>query len=956
MAPQGIVVTTCSECGFESPRRWIGCARCGQLLGPRFVARDGRTDALDTSTTQRSPWPSIEEEARRKAASARVEPQPSSGTSEPDTLELVRPPSLMDGRPLLGQDAVLDALRARIADAFLHGGATLTLISGPAGSGRTRVLERASEFAAQRFVNARVLYAGCRNSEEGPYAPFSRLLLERFDITPASSPATVRDEIMGTVTHALGSRDPEQRIEAAHLLGHIAGVPFPGSVALERLAASPHELRERAALALRGLLEGDCGHGQLIVLLDDMHRAEHDAWQMLEVLAGTESKIAFVVAGDSNIETHVDVLSGLAKTSLVHLQPLGDREVAELVKSLLPTLRAAPEAFVSALCHRSRGNPSALTELVRALEERGLFKPASSGGLEVDLAMLARGELPLTMGDAVKARLSSLDPSELTVIRHASVVGELFWDGALLALARSEHAGFESPEPLAVWGEQADEQRLAEALRVLEAKRFIVRLGVSPVPGLSEYTFQFAGARAVVYGELPARTREQWHGTVAHWMTLATGLPSEGLSAALARHLERAGHPLRAAEAYLQAAEEERTRLRTSMAVRHVARALPLAVSDEVQLRIRVLHEHGSLLTTLGRYDDAHRSFAEIVRLAYRVGARGTGAAALSRIARIYRQRGDYVAALAHFEQALALFRAADDRRGVASTQDDLAQVHRLIGHLERALSSAQEALEIRTRSQDARGQAVSHNTLGFIEIDRGNFAEAKQQLEAALSIRLSIGDHEGAVQTRIGLGRLAFQQSRLRDAVRTYTQAFDSARELGSQRLQCHLMNNLAEAHLASGNAQAAHELLIEARRVATSLRDQRALSEIQRNIGLVALAVHDPRADQQLSEALELARECGTLQAVALAHRGLARLRSQAHAAGSDAPAEPSFRESIRIFEECGSWHELARTQAELGVHLLERGAIAGAREALTEAYVTMKRLSLPELARVGERLAQL
>jgi tetratricopeptide (TPR) repeat protein len=945
-------VSTCLECGFENPRRWIGCARCGRLLGPRFFASDALSGTLETRTTRRGPWPSFPE------GESPAEDAP----SETDSLALMRAPTLTDARPLFGQNTVLDAVRVQIAEAFVQWRATATLISGTAGSGRTRVLERASEFAAQHYPNVRVFYAACRNHEEGPYAPFSWLLLERFGITPASSPTTVREEMLLTVKRALPGAEPEVIAEAAHLLGHVAGVPFPGSEALERLASSPHELRERAAIALGQLLESDCGSGTLLVLLDDMHHAESDAWQVLETLIRTHAKIAFVISGDASLEARLPALLEHARSSFVELQPLGDSDVAELVKSLLPSLHETPEPFVSALRHRSRGNPSALTELVRALEERGLFK-STPAGLEVDLEKLARGELPLTMGDAIRARLAGLTPVELAVIQHASVVGELFWDGAVLALARSERAGSDTAEPLSVWTHGTDEAQLAVALRVLEAKRFVVRLGMSAVPGLSEYTFQFAGARAVVYSELPQDTRERWHATVAHWMTLATGLPAEGLSAALARHFERAGSPVRAAESYLRAADEERARLRTSMALRHVERALPLVAAHEVQLRIRVLHEHGSLLTTLGRFDEAHAAFAEIVRLAFRVSARGTGAAALSRIARIHRQRGEHTAALAHYEQALALFRAADDGRGVASTHDDLAQVHRLLGQLERALTSAQEALAIRSRGTDARGQAVSRNTLGYIEIDRGNFADAKAQLEAALAIRLSIGDHEGAVQTRMGLGKLAFFQGRMRDALRIYTQALDSARELGSQRLQSHLLNHLAEAHLAGGSPETAQELLIEAQRVAMHLRDQRGLSEIQRNLGLVALARSDPAADQQLSAALELARECGTRQSVALAHRSLGRLKAKESAqddlpevADAPAPAETSFRESIRIFEECGSLHELARTQAELGFHLAERGAIEGAKEALTQASITMKRLSLPELSRVAERLASL
>ncbi len=939
-------MTVCFECGFENPRRWIGCARCGQLLGPRFHVMDGRTRTLDTQTTRRSPWQLTPKFADDGAAKP-------GGTPDTETLELIHAPTLSDARPLLGQNAALDEISTQIGYAFANRVPSVTLIEGSAGAGRTRILERASEFAAKHYPRLRVFYAGCRNTEEGPYAPFSWLLLERFGITPASSPSTVREEMVRVARSVLGEADADEAVEVAHLLGHMAGVPFPGSDTLERLEASPSTLRERAGVALRRLLESDCGAGCLLVLLDDMHRAEHDAWQVLQTLVHARAPIAFVVAGDASIEARAELLGKQAKTALAHLEPLGDADVTELLKTLLPTLRQTPEPFIEALRHRSRGNPSALTELVRALEERGLFKPAP-GGLEVDLDKLERGELPLTMGDAIRARLEGLDAPELAVLRHASVVGELFWEGALLALSRSE-APISTRAPLDVWSAVSDEAQLAETLQLLEAKRFIVRLGEAKIPGLSEYTFQFTGARAVIYGEIPEAQRERWHATVAQWMTLAVGLPAEGLSAALARQLERAGRQVRAAEAYLKAAEEERARLRTSMALRHVEHGLPLLAPEEVRLRMRFLHEHGSLLTTLGRYDEAHVSFGEIVRLSFQVGARGTGAAALGRIARIHRHRGEHREALAHFEQALALFRSADDQRGVASTQDDLAQVHRLLGNLDRAIRSAHEALAIRISSQDARGRAVSHNTLGFIELDRGNFPDARSQFDAALGIRVSIGDHEGAVQTRIGLGKLAFHQGRLRDAQRIYTLALDSARELGSQRLQSYLATYLAEVHLANGAPEAAEPLLVEGQRVAIVLRDQRALSEIQRNLGLCALARSDPRAGQQLTAALSLAREYGTRHAIALAHRGIARWEARTFP-NPDAPAVTSYREAMRIFEECGSAHELAVTQAELGFHLIERGTVAEGREVLRQAYVTMKRLSLPELARVSETLAHL
>lgn len=941
----GALVAKCSECGFENPRGWVSCARCGHLLGPALGGRTN-TGTGETETTRKAPFPSD---------------VPSAAPPDDDHTKVFRSPEWStDARPLIGQGAAIEALRKGIGAAFGRKRPSLVAVAGPRGSGRTRLLQRASELAAKNYVDVRVVYGACRARDEGPYAPFSRLLLERFGITPASSPMSVRGQMATTVSEVLGTTEAHDVAEATHLLGHIAGVPFPESPFLSSLESDPLELHQRASVALRRFLEGDAKNRPLLVLLDDVDLGESDAFAVLETLLGAQAPIAFVVSGQESLADSVARYEKVAPTEVARVQSLTDAEVSELAMALIPGLRETPEPFVSALKHRSRGNAGALKELLQALQERQLFR-TTPRGIEVDLDKLERGDLPLTMADAIRARLSALEPFELLVMQQASVVGEMFWDGALLSIQRCER---ERPEvdtdPIRLWTEDRDEIRLTEALTRLEQKRFIVRIAESTVPGLSEYTFHFAGARSVIYNDLPEQVRTSRHGIVARFMTMAAGLPSESMAATLASHLERAGHRNRAGRAYLQAAGEERKRMRTTMALRYVERALPLISHDEdVGTRIEALHEHGSLLTTLGRYDEAHRSFKDIVDLAWRLGARGTGGAALNRIARIHRQRGEHLRALDHLKCALLLFRAADDQRGVASTYDDLAQVHRMLGNLEPSFVAAKEALEIRTTIKDKRGQGVSLNTLGYIELDRGNFAAAQTHFDSALAIRESIGDHEGAVQTRIGLGKLAYHQGRVEDAIRYYKSALDGAREQDNQRFQSYLLNHLGEAYLADGKPEDAQAMLLEARRLALGMRDQRALSEIQRNLGLVALHRGDARAKEQLDAALALAREYGTREAIALGHRAVGRLHARTLFDQSGEPrseGEQSFRESIRIFQECGNLHEVARTQAELGYHLIERGALPRAREALTQAYLTMKRLGLPELSRVTDTLAQL
>lgn len=946
-----LLVSKCTECGFENPRRWVSCARCGHLLGPSL----GHTATRHMSTITRNP-------ADPKPAPADAAPHElDDKTQLSDTFAMTA-----DARPLVGQDVAIQTLRQQLELTFAQRRVTLTFIQGGAGTGRTRLLERAGEIAARGWTNARVVYCACRSSDDGPYAPFSRYLLERFGITPASSPSQVRADMLSEVADALIESNTDEIREVTHLLGHVAAVPFPASAILASLANAPDELRERASHALLRLIEADARPRPLLLLLDDMQRADVEGFQVLERLLSAATPIAIVVSGDESIAPHLAKLAPLVPSAVAPIRPLGEAEVSELVMALVPGLRATPESFVTALCHRCQGNPSTLRELVRALDDRGLFL-RSGEGIEIDLRRFERGDSPLTLHDAVRARLAALPAYERMVMQWAAVVGELFWEGALLALARAERpAGGPAIDPILRWTQAADEPQLSAALDQLEAKGFIVSLAEAALPGLREFTFPVAGTRGIIYAELPEQTCTQRHAVVARWMSLATRLEKEGWAATLGQHLERAGLHAQASRAFLTAAREESARLRTTMALRYAQKALALATEHQISERVEALHETGSLLTMLGRYDAAAKAFAEIVELAWQVGARGVGGAALNRLARIHRQRGEHKSALEYLHRALLLFQSALDERGIASTYDDMAQVHRSLGDLAPALEAAQQALQARRSMHDGRGEAVSLTTLGFIELDRGNLALARTHFEAARTVRRSGADAEGALHTEIGLGKLAQHEGRPELALAHFEPALDRAREMNHRRLQSTLLTCQAEAQLALGGDELAQRSLLEARSLASHLHDQKALAEIELNLGLVALARHDPNAEQQLAAALRFSREHGTREAIALAHRGLARARArtlydtalprEAKVEDVASDAEASFRESIRIFEESGNLREAACTRAELGYHLVERGAGARARAALGEAYAALKPLALPDLARVTETLEQL
>ncbi len=859
--------------------------------------------------------------------------------------------------PLIGQTDAAAAIQAGVSRAFSLGAPTLVALEGGRGSGKTRLLIHASEVAAQvDGDNVLVLYASCRDGGEGGYAPFSRLLLERFGVTPSSSPSAVRAQMSALVGELLNTQEAVAIAETTHLLGHVAGIPFPDSPFLAPLEKQPGELHDRCCQAIQRFIAGEASERPVLLLLDNMHWADDSAWDVIARLGNGAGHLSMVVAGDAPVSEQASKIDPPGGFAIGPIAPLDEPSVNATLNVLLPGLYEAPEPLLSAITHRSGGNPSAIRELTYALWEAGLFLQTERG-LEVDLRRLSEGTLPVSMEDAIQARIERLNALERATLERAAVIGEIFWDGAIVGQMRSERPppGTEG-DPLSIWSNDDDQHALASALLKLEELGFVEALDRSDLPGAREYTFTVDGTRRLLYGELDDGLRIRRHAAVARWLALVGQHQREGVAAMIAPHLEAAGQTQRAGRAYLEAAHYERAQLRTHRALDYVDRALRHISEDDVVRRIEGLHTHGSLHHVLGHYEDARSSFASMLRHAWGIGSRSKGGAALNRLARINRAQGDDEGARKLLTRALELFRGAGDLRGVASTLDDLAEISSLRGELTNAAQQAHEALEIRKAHGDIRGEAVSLNTLARIEIRRGKFETAEKLLTSSLEKRINVGDAAGAVQAHNALGVLSYSRGDHEGAIREWRNALDRAREIADRRSECFLLNNMGEARMHAGALDEADISLGQALELAEQGNDRRALAEVKRNLGMLALKRGESDAATRLEEALELAREYGAPEAIAYAHRALGMQRAQTLFGDNDgltSSAEEELTTSIQLFQELGNALEAARSTVELAKHFIERGDEENARTRLREARLTFRRMNLVEESMAIDRM---
>ncbi|MEI8257883.1 MAG: tetratricopeptide repeat protein, partial [Deltaproteobacteria bacterium] len=667
-------------------------------------------------------------------------------------------------------------------------------ITAPRGHGTTRLLR----FAAERLLateNVRLLTTTVREAD-GAYAPVTRLLWERFGITPAKGPETARSEIVAEVTRVLGVRGLPSG-EHARRIVLAAGLQPDGGTS-GRWEVEAGRGMPRMVESVSRFLQADAEQLPIAIVVDHLEAAPDEGFAVFQAVVTLLMKapVLVVVAGEPSLN---DRLGALPRTS-VQARALSSDGSAALVRSLLPGLSEVPSDLLDAVVRRANGAPGKIREILLALVESRVVL-VDEAPWRVDLDALD-GTGPVSTADVIAFRLKRLDPEARGMLERAAVVGEVFWEGAVAAILRVEQG---DPDP---FGEDPAAPRVADALRRLAGAELIAPIEESELVLEREYAFAIPGLRTLVLRDLDPQTLRARHDVIASWLELAAGGRSDDLARAIAGHLEKAGLHAPAARAYLRAARAARASYRGPQAVQLFDRALSLLNPGDAPTRIDALHDRGVVLSLVGRMDDAEQTFTDMYVLARRYGTRNKMAAALGRLGRVARSRGDFDAARAYLSGALTLFQHAEDSRGIAGVEDDLGILCYIAGDFERAIEHSTRALNIRRELEDPLGEALSTHSLGLVHFARGQPRQARAHFERALALREKHGDLEGTVATRNVLAAIAYDRGEVDVAVGMWHEILELAEALGDKRMILVATVNLGEAAVRRGDVTLATQL----------------------------------------------------------------------------------------------------------------------------------------------------
>jgi len=806
--------------------------------------------------------------------------------------------------PLVGRDRELSELDDALARAVGEPGLQCVTLLGGAGIGKGRVLGEFLQRVGQHEKTTRVFRGPVQKG--GPMlGAIQRVLRTRFGISDSATPEQARDKLREQVAELL---DDRRVTEFLHFLGAYLDITFPESPFTKALEGDADQLGRISRAVLRRFLEADAKNGPVVITFEGLEDADDEVIDLVSYLETTvtEAPVLFVVTARPELLARRPSFTDGPRHARIELAPLGPDHAAELVRALLAPTGDPPDDLVEAAVDMAGGSPYLLEQMVRTFLDTATLLPQDDGSWEVDLDKLEDAELPLSVDDAIAARISAMTPPERALLERAASMGSVFWLGALVALGRLD----EDPPPL--WGgaEQAA-AHFRDLLITLEERDYVMRFDDSSIPGEEEYAFKHNLERDALHKLTNRNDASRYHRRVAEWLEFRLHDRGEEAFELLATHYEEGDAPAHAASYYLMAADRARARFANAKAADVYEKGLGLLEGQDIVRRIDALHNYGDVLQLLGRNEEALESFEAMRRLAYRLDLKSKGGAAHNRIGRLYRAIGQLEEAMRNLGTGHALFDAAGDLRGVASSLDDVGKVHWMRGAYEAAEQFMQRSLELRRELSDRRSIALSLNNLGLVYQDSGRFDAALAAFGEALTIRREIGDAPGMAQTLNNLGTIHQDNGNHAKATEIWSEALDYARRVGDRMREAVILTNLGEASYRLNQPQEAIAILERAEEISATLGDRILEAEILRGLAKAHLLLGDHAAAKgYIERSVGIFESARSKPFLGVALRTLAEVVAASGEEEAWRKAEEAYWNSKKVFEELGNEVELART----------------------------------------------
>ncbi|WP_437967230.1 protein kinase [Sorangium sp. So ce260] len=810
--------------------------------------------------------------------------------------------------PCVGRDRELRALEDLFDECVDQPVARAVLVTAGAGVGKSRLRKELEDRVARperrgaRATPAEIWLGRGEPMRAGaPFGLLGQVLRKLARIQDGEPLEARRQKLQDRVARHVAEAE---RGRVAEFLGAMVGTPFPDdeSVQLRAARRDPVLMGDQLRRAFVDFLDAECRAQPVLLLLEDLHWGDQPSLEHVGAALRLLADRPLLVVGFARPE--VDELFPRlwadAEATAMRLGALPPKACERLAREALGA--AADEATVARVVARAAGNAFFLEELVRAVAE-------------------GRGDhLPDTVLAMVQSRLEGLAPEERRVLRAASVLGQVFWRGAVEALL-----GGEGRAPaLDAW------------LSALAAREWIARRpGPSP-RGEAEYAFRHALVREAAYDMLTDEDRALGHRLAGGWLEAA----GEHDAAVLAGHFERGGELARAAACHARAAEQALSGNDLGGVVRSADRAIRCGAAGEPLGAVSLARAEAHRFR--GELEDAALWAAEAQALlpegspgwyaALKVAM--TAALKLNRPERLPSALAALVARWSDDAPEPAQVAAVAWAAALLFLGGRYADAGSLMARVERVAE--------RFAADPPIAGAIAWSRAAAALFVEGDLNRHRARLEEAIACFDRCGDLRGACGQRANAGFACNELGAYGEAAALLRVSLADAERMGLRNIAASARQNLGVALARLGELAEARAVQAEAVRSFAAMREPRMEGASRAYLAGVLLAAGDLAGAEE-----EARRAVGMLEvARPLLPYALATLADVLLAAARRGEALVEARRAAEIMNEIGQLEEgEALVRAVHAEALWAAGDREGARAALAEAE-----------ARLGERAAKI
>jgi class 3 adenylate cyclase/tetratricopeptide (TPR) repeat protein len=435
-------------------------------------------------------------EAKGKAEPVRVyravEPRARSGSDRIETATT----------PFVGRDVEKTLLQGLFDRCARDSTVEVVTLVGEPGVGKSRLCAELSRYIDEREELVRWRQGRCPPYGEGiTFWALGELVKSHTGIFESDSPEVAASKLEEMLP------DVEERDWLKARLLPLIGLGIGESAS-----------REESFHAWRRFLEAIAADGPAVIVVEDLHWADPALLDFLSYFAEWAEGVPLLLLCTARPELFENRESwgvGTRNAHTINLTRLSEQETSELVQGLLE--QTVADEVRETILERAGGNPLYAEEFVRLVADRGLAE--SSDALA----------FPESVQALIAARLDTLSVERKSLLQDASVLGRVFWAGALAAMG------------------EVGESDVELAVHELSRKELVRPARQSSIEGESELSFWHVLVRDVAYGQIPRAMRARKHRAAAAWLETKAGERMGDLADVLAYHHEQALELARAA-------------------------------------------------------------------------------------------------------------------------------------------------------------------------------------------------------------------------------------------------------------------------------------------------------------------------------------------------------------------------------------------------------------------------